>query len=53
MTMNWATQQTASSHAEPEPCLLSAVGVSVAPGLAVASTLTTAYPTAIGAANAW
>jgi len=49
MTMNWATQQTASSHADPEPCLLSAGDVSVTPGLAVASTLITA----IRAANGW
>ena len=40
--MNWATQHTASSHAEAEPCLLSSGGVSVTPGLAVASTLMTA-----------
>jgi hypothetical protein len=40
--MNWATQHTVKSHAEPEPCLLSAGGVSVTPGLAVASTLMTA-----------
>jgi hypothetical protein len=51
MTMNWATQHTASSHAEPELCLLSVAGVSATPGLAVASTPTTAYPTANGALN--
>jgi hypothetical protein len=53
MTMNWATQQTASSHAEPKPGLLSAGGVSVAPALAVISTLMTVRPAVIGAANAW
>ncbi len=41
ITMNWATQQTTRSHAEPEPCLFSvSAGVAaVTPGFAVVSVL--------------
>jgi hypothetical protein len=53
MTMNWATQQTVNSHAEAEPGPLSDGGSSLARGLAVASTLTGAQPTAIGDADGW
>ena len=52
MTMNWATQQTASSQAACEPCSLSPGCVGV-PGRAAAPTLMRPRPTAIGAANDW
>jgi hypothetical protein len=56
MTMNCATQHTASSHPDPEPrelWVLCAGVLSATPGLAFASTLTGALPVAIGGADGW
>ncbi len=40
--MNWATQQTANSHPEREPCRRPSGGEDIASGLAGASPLTSA-----------
>ena len=53
MTMNCATQQTASSHREPGVRALSAEGASGALGVAAVSTLIAAKWAAQGGSGAW
>ena len=53
MTMNCATQQTASSHREPGVRALSGGGASGALGVAAVSTLIAAKWAAQGATGAW